>query len=570
MSGCPCIQVSLVTMLGSVKASEDRAGMTRSASSRSSATQVRRPPADPGTQSHLRNHPFGAMTPAALLALQRTAGNQAVSATISRQSVPNASTAPQSSSPDARDAPTTTLTNDQLLAEIARLERAGSTAAGGAESEARYQLLTTERTQRIHAGHIWLADSNATDLLSVGGSESGATIGVPTTNPHQAGPSTSAPIFSRGQLDRALAQHGVAQVDLGSMAPTAPAAGAVPGPSMAPQLLGRFYPFQRAMTDAERLMVAQRGALHYTTADRLPNIVTGDGNVGLDPSRGYRNLADPAGRRSSYFFAGEPSGASYGTNMAGRAGRAQSAVIVVQAADLPAGTLFRPVDGVLAVPGGYQGRAQILQPGQPVPAGSGAVPATGGPTSMADQLRTQGSFSGHPLAAGVGSGVIAMVLDTGIVLVQTGDLPSASHLAHTGMSGTAGGVVGAVTEQAAARTIAGTAVGQSTARMFVALGRGGAGAVGGFVAAPIVEMGRMALDDEHTYTGTDYAARGTRAAVAGGVSGALAAGAAAAVAGSVAPGVGTAIGFVVGVGAYLLVDWLAGDAVESGVRSVAR
>ncbi len=66
------------------------------------------------------------------------------------------------------------------------------------------------------------------------------------------------------------------------------------------------------------------------------------------------------------------------------------------------------------------------------------------------------------------------------------------------------------------------------------------------------------------------AARGTRAAVAGGLSGALAAGAVAAAAGSVAPGVGTAIGFVVGVGAYMLIDWLAGDAVEAGVRAAVR
>ena len=58
--------------------------------------------------------------------------------------------------------------------------------------------------------------------------------------------------------------------------------------------------------------------------------------------------------------------------------------------------------------------------------------------------------------------------------------------------------------------------------------------------------------------------------MAGGLSGALAAGATAAVAGSVAPGVGTAIGFVVGVGAYLIIDWVVGDAIEGGVRAAAR
>jgi hypothetical protein len=324
------------------------------------------------------------------------------------------------------------------------------------------------------------------------------------------------------------------------------------------------------MTAAERAMVADRGAVHYTPESNLPDLVRPDGSVAQDPSVGYRNLTDPGYRESGYFFAGQPNANQYRTNMAGGPDASRQAIVFVEGADLPAGTLFRPVDSVLAVPGGYRGPAQVLPPGAAIPPGNGrALPVPTGSGSIADQLRAEGSFSGHPLAAGVGAGVIAVVLETGVVLVNTGDLPDLGQLAGTGLAGTVGGATGAVVEQGTVRAIASTALGRSTNPLFVVLGRGGAGALGGFVAAPVVELGRMALDDQD-HSATDYAARGTRSAVAGGLSGALAAGTTAAVAGSVAPGVGTAIGFVVGVGAYLLIDWLAGDAIEAGVRSAVR
>ncbi len=515
--------------------------------------------------------------PAHVLALQRAAGNRAATVAVARQEAPAVSAPTISDAPSTgAAAPPQSLLNGQLVDELRRLERGGSTAVDVAERDKRFQALVAERAQRIRAGHIWLADGGTGELLTLTGDEVSASVEVVASDPRQAGATTSTPIFTRAQLNRVLAQRGVVEVELESLrgTSTGPAAGAVPGPAMAPQLLGGFYPFQRALTESERLMVAQRGALHYTAAGNLPSILVGDGNVRLDPSTGYRNVADPAGRQSTYFFAGEPSPATLRTNTLGAGAAGRAAVIVVQGADLPSGTVFRPVDSVLAVPGGYRGPAQVVAPGASLPAAGGLSPESVGsastsPASMADQLRQQGSFSGHPLATTVGAGVIAMVTESGLVLIRTGELPSAQQMAGAGVSGSMGGAVGAVSEQAAARTIAGTALGQSASRIFVVIGRGGAGAIGGTLAAPVVEMGRMAMDDQ-TYTGTDYVARGTRAAVAGLGSGALAAGATAALAGSVAPGVGTAVGFVVGVGAYLLIDWLAGDAVESGVRSTLR
>ncbi len=106
-----------------------------------------------------------------------------------------------------------------------------------------------------------------------------------------------------------------------------------------------------------------------------------------------------------------------------------------------------------------------------------------------------------------------------------------------------------------------------------AAGRGFGGGIAGGPAAAVTTLGMMGYEEmsgQADYTGEDYGARGTRAFVVGAASGALGAAAAGAVAGSVAPGVGTAIGFAVGLVAYLVIDYLAGDAVESGTRSVIR
>ncbi|WP_370964392.1 DUF4157 domain-containing protein [Amycolatopsis sp. cg9] len=466
--------------------------------------------------------------------------------------------------------PAANLTNQALFDELRRLERGGSNSADAGAGEARYTELQVERDRRVRSGQVWLADGGApTGLLQVAGGDA-ARIASPATDPRTAGGASAPPTFTSRQLGTLLTRHGVAAVVIAELDPagTTPAAGAVPTPSLAPQLLGRYYPFLRAMTAEETAMVAQRGAVHLTPSANLPGIELAGGGVGLDPSAGYRNLTDPSGRPGTYFFAGEPTPAQFGTNLAGGGPRGGYTAIVVQGGDLPPGTLFRPLDSVLAVPGGYRGPATIVPPGQQIPPGNVVVVPIADAATMAESLRRQGTFSGHPLAAGFGAGVVAVVVEGGVVLVRTGELPSGSDLAGAGIAGTAGGAVGAGVETAAAQGIAG-ALGANSGRLLVVFGRSGAGALGGAVAAPVVELGRMLLDDR-SHTGTDYAARGGRAAVGGAISGLLAAAATGAVAGSVAPGVGTAIGFVVGAGAYLLTDWLVGDTVEGGIRGALR
>jgi hypothetical protein len=502
---------------------------------------------------------------AAILRLQRLAGNTAARLAISPQvQRQDASTSP----PPAVDP--ATLVNDELLRQIADLEQRGSRPEDGGASDARYGQLRGERERRIRSGHIWLGDAGAVgqSLLQAAG-DAAAVIHEAGAETHTATATSVPPTFTTRQLAASLDKRGVRQLDMSEAGSTAPAAGAVPTPSLAPQVLGGFYPFLRPMTPAEIEMVASKGAVHYTAEANLPGILQPDSAVSLDPSKGYRNLTDPRLRQSAYFFAGQPSDASYRSNLAGRPGMSRQAAIVVQGADLPQGTLFRPLDGVLAVPGGYRGPATVVQPGAPLPPGSGTLIPAAEPATMAGQLNARGTFSGHPLAAGAGAGVVAIVLETGVVLIRTGDLPSGRDLATTGGGGALGGAAGAATENAVASSLADTALGATGSRLFIVLGRGAAGAAGGAIAAPIVEMTRMALDDQQ-HTGTDYAARGVRAGAGGAISGLAAAAATGAIAGSVAPGVGTAVGLVVGVGTYLLFDWLAGDAVEGAVRGAAR
>lgn len=502
---------------------------------------------------------------AAILRLQRRAGNAAVGLALSRQ----VQKQDASSSPPPGTDPTT-LVNDDLLRQITDLEQHGSRPEDSGASDARYGQLRQERERRIRNGHIWLGDAGAAGqpLLQAAG-DAAAAVREAGAETHTAAGTSVPPTFTTRQLRDSLGRRGVPQLDMSGSGSTAPAAGAVPTPSLAPQVLGGFYPFLRPLSAAEIEMVARNGAVHYTPDANLPAIVQADGTVSLNPSTGYRNLTDPRLRQSAYFFAGEPSGASYSANLAGRPAMARQAAIVVQGADLPQGTLFRPIDGVLAVPGGYRGPATVVAPGASLAPGSGTVLPAAEPATMAEQLNARGTFSGHPLAAGAGAGVVAVVLETGVMLIRTGELPSGQDLARTGGSGMLGGVAGAATENAVASSLADTAIGAAGSRLFIVLGRGAAGAAGGAVAAPIVEMTRMALDDQQ-HTGTDYAARGMRAGAGGAISGLAAAAATGALAGSVAPGVGSAIGLVVGVGTYLLFDWLAGDAVEGAVRSAAR
>jgi len=98
--------------------------------------------------------------------------------------------------------------------------------------------------------------------------------------------------------------------------------------------------------------------------------------------------------------------------------------------------------------------------------------------------------------------------------------------------------------------------------------RGLGGFAAGGVAAPLVTLTAMALDDQD-YTAIDYTAKGTRAFVSGslaGAGGALAAAGTGALLGSEVPIVGNIVGFFVGLGVYYIVDSTVGDSVEGGVR----
>ncbi|GGJ24284.1 eCIS core domain-containing protein [Neoroseomonas lacus] len=142
----------------------------------------------------------------------------------------------------------------------------------------------------------------------------------------------------------------------------------------------------------------------------------------------------------------------------------------------------------------------------------------------------------------------------------------------------------AASRAAAGRSIAPAAWGTSAARL------GGGSLLGGAVSGGVT-LGSMWIDEQAfgaDYTSIDYAARGTRAAVigtgaslagalaAGGTTAYLAGGGGAAGCTVVLPGVGTvacgvvggAAGFVVGVGSYVVFDWLLGDTVETAVRDV--
>jgi hypothetical protein len=142
----------------------------------------------------------------------------------------------------------------------------------------------------------------------------------------------------------------------------------------------------------------------------------------------------------------------------------------------------------------------------------------------------------------------------------------------------------AASRAAAGRSITPAVWGTSAARL------GGGSLLGGAVSGGVT-LGSMWIDEQAfgaDYTSIDYAARGTRAAfigtgaslagalAAGGTTAYLAGGGGAAGCTVVLPGVGTvacgvvggAAGFIVGVGSYVVFDWLLGDTVETAVRDV--
>jgi hypothetical protein len=487
----------------------------------------------------------------------------------------------------------TALTHTELLSEwkmtkdwLAKHKSDDTNYAATAEY---HDQLQSERYQRIQKGQIWLAEGeNAStgalysiipqgNITLITQSNAGASADS-QGNMVVASQAQFAKILSRlnfTTIDYAIYANGIAAAEnkvqkTEGLNPSTSAA--LPTGNTLPSIASGWYPFARNPTPSERAAMQTGQILHYTDANNLSSIVQPDGSISLNASTGYRNLANPGFNRSSYFFNGQPTSKQATANLAGRGSLAEMGVIALQGADLPPNTMYRPIDGVVVVPGGYKGSGTAVPPGGALPAPRSPAPSppvTGSPPNFRAAVGGEGGFSGHPMGAASSSAVVAILMEGGIMLVKTGELPSGQEMANTGTTAAFGGAIGAVTENVAARGIASVAGGAMAGRFFITLGRGVAGGAGGAIAAPVVEMGKMALDDKE-HTGTDYAARGTRASVSGAVGGFVGAATTGALAGSVAPGIGTAIGFIVGAVGYMVADALIGDALEAGVKSATK
>lgn len=165
-------------------------------------------------------------------------------------------------------------------------------------------------------------------------------------------------------------------------------------------------------------------------------------------------------------------------------------------------------------------------------------------------------------AMGAGAGVL---FQAGASLADGQGLPSGADLGTTAASTGFGAGVGGAVETRVGAAVGNALMTGGAGRVYVVLGRAGTSAAGAMVAAPLIEVGHMAIEEMRgtaDYHGVDYAARGGRAAV----SGVLAAGITGAIVGAPATPLGAAVGFLVGVAAYMVTDYLVGDTVESAIR----
>lgn len=171
---------------------------------------------------------------------------------------------------------------------------------------------------------------------------------------------------------------------------------------------------------------------------------------------------------------------------------------------------------------------------------------------------------GKTLATGAAvGGVIAVLINGTLMLIDTKEHPDwYIELTKSGAIGAGGGAMGSALDTRVATAI----INRGATPL---MGRMGGGAVAGGVVAPIVVMTSMALDDQK-HSGAEYAGKGTRAAVAGGLSGAVAAGVTGAIFGSEVPVLGNVVGFAVGFLAYMAIDAIAGDTIEQGVENAVK
>lgn len=171
-------------------------------------------------------------------------------------------------------------------------------------------------------------------------------------------------------------------------------------------------------------------------------------------------------------------------------------------------------------------------------------------------------------------GRVGMAGGMGVGMSLAGDAWRASQGEHVGGWQVAGDAALGGTGSAVSMVAEDWAANGLTNRLVTAgVAPGGAGVFGraaasggvAIVVAPITTSLQMYFSDED-YTYIDYAARSTRSGVAAAGGGALSAGVVGAIWGSEVPLAGNALGFVIGFGGYYLIDWVAGDTVEEGVR----
>lgn len=184
----------------------------------------------------------------------------------------------------------------------------------------------------------------------------------------------------------------------------------------------------------------------------------------------------------------------------------------------------------------------------------------------------RGSFEAAGRSArggGAAGGLVAMGMDIGGAIWDPEARPELPwELMRHGGLGYASGATGAYVESLWLNQASRTAISAGVSGRAALARRGaGGGGIAGAIAAPVFTWGEMLLSDVD-YSGEDYFAKGTRATAGGAGSGLLAAGFTGAVWGSEVPIAGNIAGFIVGVGAYLIIDSSVGDYVEDFARGV--
>lgn len=190
--------------------------------------------------------------------------------------------------------------------------------------------------------------------------------------------------------------------------------------------------------------------------------------------------------------------------------------------------------------------------------------------------RHGGGLGGSLGAAGVagargtaGGVLVSLIVGAGRMLLyspQQGDLRIVDAAIAGGVAGGVGGVTQSLVMSSAGNALSRSLVTRGlNSSLSTAAGRGLGGFAAGGLAAPVFAATSLALDDQE-HSSTDYMATGTRAFVSGALSSAVAAGVVGAIWGSEVPLAGNVVGFIIGFGGYYVMDALAGEQVEQGVR----